>query len=319
VPVPPPASVTVNAKFVVLLLNMAVTVAAAVNVTEHPAVPPHPAPLQPAKVEPAAAVAVSATTWPLAKLAEHVGWQAIPAGLLITVPVPVPASATVKAKFVVLWVNVAVTVVAAAMVTMHVPVPAHGAPQPVKVEPAAGVAINVICVPLAKLAEHAAPQLIPAGALVTVPVPVPAFVTVKVKLPALGANVAVTPIAIEVVTTQVPVPEQGAPQPVNVEPAAGVAVKVTCVPLLKLAEQVGPQLIPGGALVTVPVPVPALVTVKGNVSVAKVAVTVCAMFMVTVQVGGLVCGFAGTQLSPNEVKVASGPAVAVSSTCVPGA
>jgi hypothetical protein len=174
-------------------------------------------------------------------------------------------------------------------------------------------------VPLAKLAEHVAPQLMPAGALVTVPVPVPAFVNVKVKLPALGANVAVTLIAIVVVTMQVPVPEHGAPQPVNVDPDAGVAVKVTCVPLLKLAEQVAPQLIPAGALVTVPVPVPALVTVRGKVSMANVAVTAWAVFMVTVQVGGLVCGLAGTQLVLNEVKVESGPAVPVSSTCVPGA
>ena len=100
--------------------------------------------------------------------------------MLITVPVPVPASVTVNAKFVVLSVNVAVTVVAAVSVTTHVPVPEHGAPQPAKVEPAVGAAVNVTCVPLANGAAHVAPQLIPAGALVTVPVPVPAFVTVSV-------------------------------------------------------------------------------------------------------------------------------------------
>jgi hypothetical protein len=68
------------------------------------------------------------------------------------------------------------------------------------------------------------------------------------------------------VTAQVPVPVQPPPlQPVNVEPAAGVAVKVTAVPLAKAAEQVAPQEMPAGALETVPVPAPALVTasVKG--------------------------------------------------------
>jgi len=68
------------------------------------------------------------------------------------------------------------------------------------------------------------------------------------------------------VTAQVPVPVQPPPlQPVNVEPAAGVAVKVTAVPLAKPAEQVAPQEMPAGALETVPVPAPALVTasVKG--------------------------------------------------------
>jgi hypothetical protein len=52
----------------------------------------------------------------------------------------------------------------------------------VKVDPSEAVAVNVIEVPLAKLAEHVAPQLIPAGLLVTVPAPVPALVTAKVKL-----------------------------------------------------------------------------------------------------------------------------------------
>jgi hypothetical protein len=52
----------------------------------------------------------------------------------------------------------------------------------VKVDPSEAVAVNVIEVPLAKLAEHVAPQLIPAGVLLTVPAPVPALVTAKVKL-----------------------------------------------------------------------------------------------------------------------------------------
>jgi hypothetical protein len=47
-------------------------------------------------------------------------------------------------------------------------------------------------------------------------------------------------------------------QPAKVEPVADVAVNVTSVPLLNEAEQVPPQLIPAGLLVTVPLPVPAL-------------------------------------------------------------
>ena len=66
---------------------------------------------------------------------------------------------------------------------VQVPVPSHGpAPHPVNVDPAAGVAVNVITVPLAKPAEHVAPQLIPAGLLVTVPVPFPPGVIVSVTL-----------------------------------------------------------------------------------------------------------------------------------------
>jgi hypothetical protein len=72
-----------------------VTEAAAVRVTAQVLVPVQ-APDQPANVEPEAAVAVSVTAVPLAKLALHVGAQLIPEGLLVTVPVPVPALWTVS-------------------------------------------------------------------------------------------------------------------------------------------------------------------------------------------------------------------------------
>ena len=75
------------------------------------------------------------------------------------------------------------TVVAAESVTVQVPAPEQPPPlQPVKVEPAAGAAVSVTAAPLAKLAAQVAPQLIPAGLLVTVPVPAPAAVTVNTKV-----------------------------------------------------------------------------------------------------------------------------------------
>jgi len=62
-------------------------------------------------------------------------------------------------------------------------------------------------------------------------------------------------------TVQVPVPEQPPPlQPAKAELESGVAVRVTPEPTVKFAEQVAPQLIPEGALVTVPVPAPDLET-----------------------------------------------------------
>ena len=67
-------------------------------------------------------------------------------------------------------------------------------------------------------------------------------------------------------TVQVLVPAQPPPlQPVNVEPAAGVAVSVTAVPLGNAAEHVVPQEIPAGELVTVPVPAPVVLTVSARV------------------------------------------------------
>jgi len=74
----------------------------------------------------------------------------------------------------------------------------------------------------------------------------------------------VTEVAALMVTVQEPVPVQAPLQPVKAEPAAGVAVKVRAVPLAYEAEQVVPQEMPAGALVTVPIPAPALVTVSAK-------------------------------------------------------
>src|SRR5690349_1602117 len=66
------------------------------------------------------------------------------------------------------------------MVTVQVPAPEHPPPdQPVKLEPDAGVAVNVTCAPLSNGAEHALPQSIPGVELVTVPNPAPAVSTVS--------------------------------------------------------------------------------------------------------------------------------------------
>ncbi|MBI3325008.1 MAG: hypothetical protein HYZ92_06975 [Candidatus Omnitrophica bacterium] len=76
-------------------------------------------------------------------------------------------------------------------------------------------------------------------------------------------NVAVTLRLVVIETVQlVAVPLQLPDQPPKVEPEAVLAVRVTEVPLAKLALQVLPQLIPAGLLVTVPLPVPVLETVR---------------------------------------------------------
>ena len=73
-------------------------------------------------------------------------------------------------------------------------------------------------------------------------------------------NVAVQDVAAFMVTE--PVAQPVLLHPAKVEPDAGVAVKATTVPLLKFAEHVVPQLMPAGELVTVPLPVPALTTIR---------------------------------------------------------
>ena len=63
------------------------------------------------------------------------------------------------------------TLAAAFIVTTQLPVPLHAPPQPLKAAPWADVAISVTGVPLPKLELHVAPQLMPGGELVTVPLP----------------------------------------------------------------------------------------------------------------------------------------------------
>jgi hypothetical protein len=102
----------------------------------------------------------------------------MPAGLEVMVPVPVPLLVTVRAK---LWsVNVAVTLLTASIGTVHVVVPVQAPLQPLKLEPVAGVAVRVTLLPEMKSALQVAPQSMPVGLLVTVPVPVPALVRVRV-------------------------------------------------------------------------------------------------------------------------------------------
>src|SRR5438067_1438116 len=114
----------------------------------------------------------------------------MPEGVLVTVPVPAPTVVTVRTK---LGVNVAVTAVAAVRVTVHVPVPVHAPPlQPVKADPAAGVAVSVTTVPSSKVDEQTPGQPMPGGLLVTVPEPVPAVDTIICGLvePAIAAAAA---------------------------------------------------------------------------------------------------------------------------------
>lgn len=83
----------------------------------------------------------------------------------------------------VLVLKVAVTDVADAAVMLHVPVPLQAPDHPAKVEPVLGVSVSVMDVPAAKLALHVWPQLIPEGALLTVPDPEPESTTLTCTLP----------------------------------------------------------------------------------------------------------------------------------------
>ena len=154
-------------------VNVAVTVESTVRGMEQAPVPAQlafPVPLlQPAKVEPVAAVAVRSTV-PWTSCAEQVAPQLSPAGLDVTVPAPFPALLTVRLALTGTAVNVAVTAVMALSVTTQTPVPVQPPLQPVNPAP---VAVIVTAVPFEKSAEQIAPQVIPAGFEVTFPLPLP--------------------------------------------------------------------------------------------------------------------------------------------------
>ena len=161
---------------------------------------------------------------------------------------------------------VAVTFLAASIVSVQVGVLTVQSPvQPLNELPASAVAVNVTVLLAAKVAEHVAPQLIPAGLLVTVPDPVPALATATEVWP-MTLKVAVTSFAADMTTEHgVVAPVQAPAQPTNTLPGEGVAVSETVELVAKNAEHVAPQLMPDGELETVPAPVPAPVTVSSLV------------------------------------------------------
>ena len=78
----------------------------------------------------------------------------------------------------------------------------------------------------------------------------------------LTLKVAVAVKLLFIVTVHADVPLQAPLQPAKYAPFAGTAVSFTTLPDAKEAVQVPGQLIPAGLLVTVPVPVPARLTLK---------------------------------------------------------
>src|SRR4051812_30565201 len=79
--------------------------------------------------------------------------------------------------------NVPITDWLAVTFTVQLPVPEHPAPlHPANVDPNAAVAQSFTVVEELYRVLHVLPQLIPAGADVTVPAPVPAFTTERTRL-----------------------------------------------------------------------------------------------------------------------------------------
>jgi hypothetical protein len=167
----------------------------------------------------------------------HVPPQLMPAGELVTAPVPVPLGETLSMNCggggAVPELKFAVATTAELIVSVQLPVPEQAPLQPIKVDPAFGVAMRVMTVFGSRGEKQALPQSNPSGNDVTRPVPLPAFAIVsdgELEGGVATVNAAPTLAAALTVTLQLPVPEQAPLQPVKFEPEAGVAVSDTNVP-----------------------------------------------------------------------------------------
>ena len=126
---------------------------------------------------------------------------------------------------------------------------------PSNVDPFVGVAVKITVVPMTKfVVQLLVHWAMPPGELFTVPLPVPILVTVRDAVLGGAVKVAETVCGVFITSTQEPIPVQPPDQPVNVDPAVPLAVRVTELSLAKSALQAGPQLIPAGSLVTRPSP-----------------------------------------------------------------
>jgi hypothetical protein len=148
--------------------KLAVTDFGTARVTIQVLAEPVQSPLQESKELPVVAASVNVTELFWGKFAVQVPGQLIPPGLLVTLPGPLMATVSAMG----LELKVAVTEAVAFTVMLHVAVlPLHDPPQDANVYPAAGVAVSVTAVPWLKVAVQVVGQLMPAGALTTVPEP----------------------------------------------------------------------------------------------------------------------------------------------------
>lgn len=228
VPLPLPPRVTLSAKLGGTE-NNAVTVRLTLIDTTQVVALPVQAPVQPAKIEPAAGDAVNVTLLPSTYDSEQSAPQLMPTGDEVTVPEPAPERLTVSVRAGSLS-NLAVTarasettVVQVSSVLVHTPV------QPANKESAAGVAVNVTNAFGVNDEVQVEPQLMPAGFDDTVPAPSPDFVTVMLYW-GVVRKFALISCAWCISTTQtglLPLQATALFQLSKVEPGSGVAVSVT--------------------------------------------------------------------------------------------
>ena len=155
-------------------------------------------------------------------------------------------------------------------------------------EPEVAAGLRVTSVPSSYSASQVAPQLIPAGVEVTVPVPLPDLETVSLNLGlTIVLKVAVRALLASIANEQGEVVQPAAEpvpalKPAKVEPAFAVAITSTAVALGWGLVQ-APAEPPLNLHLTSPVPVPALAIVRVRAIRSNLAPTALAALIVTLQ------------------------------------
>jgi hypothetical protein len=155
--------------------KVAVTSRGPLSVTVQSSVPEQPPPRQPAKSDPSSAACVRITWLSRGNAPTQSFPQAMPAGLLVTVPLPSPAGVTVNETSPGrAGLKRAVILMGPSTVKAHGSVPLQSPPlQPANVESPSGVGTSRTREPRSTLVRHEPGQSMPA-ALVTSPAPRPA-------------------------------------------------------------------------------------------------------------------------------------------------
>lgn len=187
-------------------MNLAITRSLRFRVRVQVGLLPLQPPAQPAKVEPAAGVAVRVTTPFRVSMAKQARPQSMAGGSLVTLPEPGPMFSTTRSTGGGGGLNRAVTVWLLLISTVQSPVPLHAPLQPANVDVAEGTAVSVIHVSFSTSIEQLrVRQSTPASGLTTAPEPRPALRMERRTFRAggiggVGVNTALTDLSPSIVS-----------------------------------------------------------------------------------------------------------------------
>jgi hypothetical protein len=187
------------------------------------------------------------------------------------VPVPVPVFVTAIALYPGATSNAALIVRSSVMVTAQGPVPLHPPPlHPLNKVPTPWLVVKVTDAPISNGSTQSAPQLIPAGALTTIPFVANGPLLVIVRIGVLVSRNCAETVDV-FVTAHSPPPVHAPAHCTNDQFGCGMAENITFVSASNRAEQVALHSMPEGLDLTVPPPDGTIVIVTSIVGASAIS------------------------------------------------